>query len=149
MSKSCCSSSVNHSEDSSSLGEIKINHAVVASIVRLSALEIAGVHSIGGSFVDGIAEIFTKKDNERGIRVLEDEAGHYSIEVRVVLHFGVELAKIALAIQHNVREKVAKMTLKPVSRVDVIIEGVKMACEKSECKSPEEDHHALHTSHAG
>ncbi|HQU09623.1 MAG: hypothetical protein B7X06_04175, partial [Verrucomicrobia bacterium 21-51-4] len=53
-------------------------------------------------------------------------------EVRVILRFGAELAKVALNIQQNIREQVSKMTLKPVSRVDVIIDGVKMADQKSE-----------------
>ena len=44
------------SEDSNSLGDIRINHSVVASIVRLAALEVTGVAAVGGGFVDGIAE---------------------------------------------------------------------------------------------
>lgn len=49
------------SEESNTLGEIRINHSVVASIVRLAALEVSGVAAVGGGFVDGIAEIFSKK----------------------------------------------------------------------------------------
>ena len=48
-------------DETNSLGDIKINHVVVANIVRLSALENAGVFAVAGSFVDGIAEIFSKK----------------------------------------------------------------------------------------
>ena len=58
------------SEDNNSLGDIRINHSVVANIVRLAALEVSGVVAVGGSFVDGIAEIFSKKGgDERGVRV--------------------------------------------------------------------------------
>jgi len=113
-------------DDANCLGEIKINHAVVASIVRLAALEVDGTYAIGGSFVDGITELFSKKESERGVRVTEDAAGNYEIELRVVLRFGVELAKTAVLIQQNVRNQVANMTMKPVSRVDVIIDGVKL-----------------------
>lgn len=49
------------SEDSNTLGDIRINHSVVASIVRLATLEVSGVAAVGGGFVDGIAEIFSKK----------------------------------------------------------------------------------------
>jgi uncharacterized alkaline shock family protein YloU len=55
------------SEDSNTLGDIRINHSVVASIVRLAALEVVGVTAVGGGFVDGIAEIFSKKGDERGV----------------------------------------------------------------------------------
>jgi uncharacterized alkaline shock family protein YloU len=113
------------SEDSNTLGEIRINHSVVASIVRLAALEVSGVSAVGGGFVDGIAEIFSKKGDERGVRVDEDEVGDYQIEIRVILRFGVELAAVASDIQQRVAEQVEKMTSKSVARVNVIIDGVR------------------------
>ena len=58
----------NVSEASNTLGDIRINHSVVASIVRLAALEVSGVAAVGGGFVDGIAEIFSQKGDERGVR---------------------------------------------------------------------------------
>lgn len=112
-------------ETQGNLGEIKINHSVVANIARIAATEIDGVYSTGTNFVEGITEFFSKKDSDRGIRVSEDEAGDYLIEIRVVLRFGVSLAKVAVQIQENVRDKVSKMTMKNVSRVDVIIDGVR------------------------
>lgn len=112
-------------ENPGNLGDIRINHSVVANITRIAATEIDGVYSIGPNFVEGLTELFSKKDSDRGIRVSEDEAGDYLIEIRVILRFGVSLAKIAVQIQENVREKVSKMTMKNVSRVDVIIDGVR------------------------
>lgn len=113
------------SEDPNTLGDIRINHSVVASIVRLAALEVAGVAAVGGGFVDGIAEIFSKKGDERGVRVEEDEAGDYRIEIRVVLRFGVELAAVASEMQQRIAKQVEKMTSKSVARVNVIIDGVR------------------------
>ena len=118
------------SEESNTLGEIRINHSVVASIVRLAALEVSGVAAVGGGFVDGIAEIFSKKCDERGVRVEEDEVGDYRIEIRVILRFGVELATVATEIQQRIAEQVEKMTSKSVARVNVIIDGVRTDDEK-------------------
>lgn len=129
------------SEDSNSLGDIRINHSVVASIVRLAALEISGVAAVGGGFVDGIAEIFSKKGDERGVRVEEDEAGDYQIEIRVILRFGVELAAVATQIQQRISEQVEKMTSKNVSRVNVVIDGVRTDEEvEKRHESWEEEH---------
>ena len=113
------------SEDSNTLGDIRINHSVVASIVRLAALEVSGVAAVGGGFVDGIAEIFSKKGDERGVRVEEDEVGDYRIEIRVILKFGVELAAVAGQVQQRIAEQIEKMTSKNVSRVNVVIDGVR------------------------
>lgn len=112
-------------ENQGSLGDIKINHSVVANIARIAATEIDGVYSIGSSLVEGIAEMFSKKESDRGVRISEDPVGDYIIEIRVILRFGVSLAKVAVQIQENIKEKVSKMTMKNVSRVDVIIDGVR------------------------
>jgi uncharacterized alkaline shock family protein YloU len=56
---------------------------------------------------------------------MEDEVGDYNIEIRVILRFGVELAFVAGQIQQRISEQVEKMTSKNVSRVNVIIDGVR------------------------
>lgn len=129
------------SEGSNSLGDIRINHSVVASIVRLAALEVPGVAAVGGGFVDGIAEIFSKKGDERGVRVEEDEAGDYQIEIRVILRFGVELAAVATQIQERIAEQVEKMTSKNVSRVNVVIDGVRTDEDEKKSEDWVEQHH--------
>lgn len=131
-------------EESPGMGDIKINHNVVASIVRLAALEVTGTHSVGnGGFSEGITELFKGKEGaSSGVRVGEDEAGNYVIEVRVVLRFGVELAKVALEIQQNVKEQVARMTMKGVAKVDVIIENVRMETDTTESQRDEYGHNA-------
>tara|TARA_B100001248_G_scaffold262589_1_gene259721 strand:+ start:19840 stop:20283 length:444 start_codon:yes stop_codon:yes gene_type:complete len=126
------------SQAQESLGEIRINHSVVASIVRLAALEVEGVYSVGGGFVDGIAEIFSKKESDRGVRVREDEVGDYLIELRVVLTFGTELAKAAILIQENVSRQVLHMTMKQVANVDVIIDGIKAPQSAASAQEDEE-----------
>lgn len=129
-------------EESTSLGDIKINHSVVASIVRLATMEVDGVFAVGGGgVVEGIAEFLSKKESERGVRVAETDGGAYDIEVRVILKFGVDLAKIGMQIQETVRDRIVDMTSKPVERVDVVIDGIKMepSIQSSESEGSWED----------
>jgi len=112
------------SDGEGSFGEIRINHSVVANIVRIATLNIPGVHEVSGGRFEGIADMFSKKESERGVRVREDEGGVYEIEIRVILDFGVELARTGGQIQQTVREEVSKMTSKEVGRVDIIIDGI-------------------------
>ena len=128
--------------DNSTFGDIKINHTVVASIVKLAALKVVGVHTVGGSFYDGIAEIFNKK-GDVGVKVAEDEAGCYLIDLRIVMNFGVELAKVAYQVQQSVSDQVRKMTHKEVSKVNVIIDEVKLPEENS--SQDNDDWNAPHT----
>ncbi len=120
------------SEEQPTLGDIRINHSVVANIVRIATLSVPGVHSVGGGRFEGIADMFGKREGERGVRVSEDEGGTYEIEVRVLLDFGVELAKTGGQIQQTVRDEVSKMTSKDVSRVDITIDGVHVNEKPSE-----------------
>ena len=112
--------------------EIKIAHSVVASIVRLSTLEVEGVHAVGSDgFVDGLVEMLSKRESDRGVKVTDDEQGRYFIEVHVIIRFGAELAKVAEKIQANVRAKVSNMTGNPVAKIDVIVDGVRLEAVKS------------------
>lgn len=114
-------------DDQPELGEIKINHDVVASIVRLAALQVSGVAGVGGGFVDGVSELFSKREaDKRGVKVTEDQNDNYTIEVRLVIVYGAEIGKTAYDVQAAVRKQVIAMTGKGVSRVDVVVEGVRL-----------------------
>jgi uncharacterized alkaline shock family protein YloU len=117
-------------------GEIRINHSVIASIVRYSALAVDGVAQVGGRFIDGIAEIFSKRETDRGVTVKEDEQGRYAIDIRVLLYFGCPLTQVAAQIQQNVAQQIAFMTNKSVAQVNVTIDGVRVREEKPEAPLP-------------
>ena len=122
-----------------SLGQIKVNHTVVSTIVKMAAINVSGVLAVGGSFVENFIAQISSKESDKGVRVSEDEAGNYEIEIRVFMEYGVELAKTAETLQMIVAKQVTNMTGKPVANVDVIIEGVKMAeDEKPEDNDSEE-----------
>jgi len=124
------------SEESTSLGDIKINLSVINNIVRLAALEVPGVVSVSGSFKDGLAEMFSK-DAERGVKVAENEAGEYVVEIHVILKFGVKLDATASRIQQSIYNQVDNMTSKSCASITVFIDGVKM--EKPEANELNED----------
>lgn len=118
------------SEASDSYGEVTVNLSVVANIVRIATLSIPGVHAVGGNFKDQLRELFSRSKSESGVRVSKDEAGHYEIEVRVILKYGVELGRVGGHIQEAIRNEVSKMTSNEVSRVDVIIDGIEIEGEE-------------------
>jgi uncharacterized alkaline shock family protein YloU len=120
------------------LGDIKINHNVIASIVRLAALQVKGVAGVGGGIVDGIGELFAKREaDHRGVRVNESEDGVYSIEVRLIVAYGSEIGRTSYDVQVAVRKQVMAMTGKDVARVDVVIEGVRLPSDTPPDKSDE------------
>ena len=121
------------------LGDIKINHNVIAGIVRLAALQVSGVATVGGGIVDGITEIFAKRESDhRGVKVSE-ENDTYRIEVRLVIAYGSEIGRTAYEVQVAVRKQVIAMTGKDVRQVDVIIEGVRLPCDATTTRDRQDD----------
>ncbi len=115
------------SEESSELGCIRINHSVVAGIVRLATQSVSGVVTVGGGgVVEGLTDFFSKKESERGVKVAESSKGGYDIEVRVVLQFGVDLAKVGVSIQEAIRDQILAMTGNHAKTIDVVIDDIKM-----------------------
>ena len=115
------------SEESSELGTIRINHSVIAGIVRLAAQSVQGVVNVGSAgVVEGLTDFFSKKESERGVKVTESSDGGYEIEVRVVLEFGVDLAKTGVAIQESIKEQILSMTGNQARSIDIIIDDIKM-----------------------
>lgn len=120
-------------------GVIKVSHEVVANIVRITVLAVPGVVSVGssGGLREEFVGLFNKRDSAPGITVTENERGTYEVTVKVILRYGVELAKVGEEIQNSVREQVTKMTSKKVTKIDVLIDGVRMA-DKEEPAVPVE-----------
>jgi uncharacterized alkaline shock family protein YloU len=115
------------SEESSELGTIRINHSVIAGIVRLATQSVEGVVNVGtAGVVEGLTDFFSKKESERGVKVTETNDGGYEIEVRVVLEFGVDLAKTGVSIQETIRDQILSMTGNHANSIDVIIDDIKM-----------------------
>lgn len=117
--------SAEHVENSNELGTVQIHNSVIAAITRVAALKVPGVIELSGGLVDGLAGMIGKKSGDRGIRVDFEETA-VSIELHVVLAFGVRIPHVAWQIQTEVRKAVEQMTGKPVKAVNVVIQSVRM-----------------------
>ncbi|HAD21321.1 MAG TPA: Asp23/Gls24 family envelope stress response protein, partial [Opitutae bacterium] len=88
---------------------------------------VKGVVNVGGGgVVEGLTDFFSKKESERGVKVTESAESGYEIEVRVVLEFGVDLAKIGTTIQESIRDQILAMTGNHAKNIDVVIDDIKM-----------------------
>ncbi len=116
------------------MGNVQIHNNVIATIARLAALKVPGVIEMGGGIVEGIAGMISKKGADRGIRVEVNE-NSVTLELRVVLEYGVRIPHVAWQLQTETRQAVEQMTGKAVKAVEVVVEGVKMPTGPK--KSPE------------
>ncbi|MGC9449844.1 MAG: Asp23/Gls24 family envelope stress response protein [Oceanipulchritudo sp.] len=114
-------------QEDSGLGSISINNEVVANIVAMAAREVPGVVSLAsGSIKDDIAGLFgSRRESGSSVAIREEADGSYHISVKLILSFGVQLAKVAQSVQVAVRDRVENMTNKEVSKVNIIVDGVR------------------------
>ena len=110
-------------------GQVTINPNVFAIIAHETAKEVPGVVELSGSLVDGIAGIIGKKPKDRGIRV-EEEQDLLTINLTVVLEFGVNIPEICQQLQKAVKDAVEAMSGKQVFAVNVAVQGIRNSSQK-------------------
>ena len=109
-------------EFKSAEGSCIISEDVVASIVATAALETEGVAALAGHAAD-IRGIISRNDATRAVRVFNTE-NDTVLDVYVTLKAGARIQETAVALQQNVKMAVQSMTGKPVTRINVHVEGV-------------------------
>lgn len=106
------------------IGNIKISVDVVSTIAGIAATEIEGVSCMYSSFVNGFAQkLGAKKNLSKGVKV-DMEADNVSIDLYIVVDYGVKIPELAWSIQENVKTNVEAMTGMNVSKVNIHIEGI-------------------------
>lgn len=111
---------VNSQENS--VGVIRVHESVIASIVRKITLETNGVVRLAGnSLVDNLAEIVgSKKIQDRSITV-EMGTSSVSIEIGVIIKYGVPIPPVAEAIKNSVASEILKLTGMKVGKINIIV----------------------------
>ena len=107
------------------IGNIKISVDVVSTIAGIATTEIDG-------FAGGIAEMFgAKKNPSKGVKVDMNETTA-TIDLYIVVDYGVRIPELSWEIQENVKNSVETMTGLDVQKVNIHIEGVSFEKEKEE-----------------
>ena len=116
---------------------IQISDEVVAIIAGIAANEVKGVAGMSGGLVGGISEILGKKNFAKGIKV---EVGDKiaTIEIYIIVEYGVRIPDVAWEIQNKVKQSVEEMTGLSVQKVNIHVQGVKIG-EKEVVELPQEE----------
>jgi uncharacterized alkaline shock family protein YloU len=102
----------------SDLGAIQISPDVIATIAGLATIETEGVAGMSGGIAGGIAELLGRKQLTKGVRVeiLNERA---TIDVSVIVHYGVRIPDVSFAIQSRIQNALQEMTGLAVEEVNV------------------------------
>jgi uncharacterized alkaline shock family protein YloU len=123
--------SVTEASDSG-YGQISINNNVIAIIAHETAKKMPGVVELQGSLADDLAGIMGKKSKDKGIRVEKENEELLTIDLAVVLEYGVCIPEICVQLQSAVKTAVEDMTGQPVYAVNIVVQGIRNSGEKSD-----------------
>jgi uncharacterized alkaline shock family protein YloU len=110
---------------SSPLGRISISHEAVAHIVGRVAAEAYGV--VGMAARNPREKLLTRDRLRQGITVGGSTDEGITIELHVVVEYGLNLAEVASSIRNRVGYEVNRLTGLPVRAVEVHIDDVRRA----------------------
>lgn len=105
------------------LGEIKVSTEVLEVIVSFATLEVDGVYGMRKNFSSDLRTMLGRNEHSKGVSLTADEFGT-SVDIYCYFDYGVNVPKVAMEIQKNVKEQVYHMTEIEIGEVNVHIVGI-------------------------
>ena len=114
-------------------GSITYANEVIAIIAGVAANEVEGIAGmvVSGGFGDIIGR---NRNITRGVKV-EIGSEEASVDLYIIVEYGMPIQKVAQEVQENVRKAIESMTGLHVVRVDVHVQGVSFEKEKKEAQN--------------
>ncbi|HHW56690.1 MAG TPA: Asp23/Gls24 family envelope stress response protein [Clostridia bacterium] len=129
---------VNLNNENQELGTIKISEEVVSIIAGLAATEVSGVAGMSGGVVNGLSEMLGRKNLGKGVKVEVGEK-EVSIDLYLIVDYGVRIPEVAWNVQENVKNAVENMTGLKVVEVNIHVQGVNMDKENKKQQQAKEE----------
>ena len=108
------------------LGNIVIEDSVLANIAGISAMESYGIVGMASkNAADGIFELLRFENLSKGIVVNTDE-NEISIELHVILEYGVKISTVGENIIERVKFNIENLTGLEADNIEVLVEGIRL-----------------------
>ncbi len=112
-------------------GNVTIDSEVIATIAGYAASMSYGVVGMAyRSKTDSVASLLKKDNFTKGIKVYITEDNIISIDIHIIIEYGVNINVIGKSIIKNVKYQVSHMTCLDVEKVNVCVEGFRVAQEQ-------------------
>jgi len=112
------------------LGVIDISTTAVTTIASQAINQCYGVVGMANkNLANGIANLLSR-DSKKGIEV-RIENDEISVDVYVIMEYGVRIQAVAESIQHTVKFHVEKALGMTVGEVNIYVQGLRMGKENS------------------
>jgi uncharacterized alkaline shock family protein YloU len=124
-------------EITNSLGKINISEEVIATIAGGAALECQGLVGMASRKIkDGFADLLRRENLARGV-VVTIEENEVSIDLYIIVCYGINISETAAAIMDRVRQAIEKHTGFSVAKVNIYVQGVRIMAKEEKPDKPE------------
>lgn len=125
-------------ETDTEMGIVKISDEVVEVIAGLAASEIEGIEGMSTTLVGGITQILSGKKNlSKGIKVNVEE-NSATIDLYVVVKYGIKIVDVAKQVQENVKKSVELMTGLNLTSINVYVQNVVLPKEEEKVREKQD-----------
>ncbi|HEX6988598.1 MAG TPA: Asp23/Gls24 family envelope stress response protein [Bacillota bacterium] len=108
-------------------GKIIFSSEVIATIAGLAAMECYGVVGMAArSLHDGLAGILGRENLTRGVQVASQDGG-LVVTLGIIVGYGTRISEVAGNVVDRVRYSIEEATGLKVRRVNIDVQGVKVA----------------------
>ena len=115
------------------VGKVEIYDDVVKTIAGLAASKVDGIFGLKGGFIEGIKQATTgRRDFAAGVEVRRDPGGTFSLDLHIVIKFGVRVPDVAVVVQREVKQQVENITGRRVMAVNVHVDDIRLPDEFTE-----------------
>lgn len=107
------------------MGEITISSAVFTNLSGAAATNCFGVKGMAmRSYSDGLVHLLKRAAMGKGVRIIYHDENAISIELHIIVEYGVNISALTKSIINEVRYKVHSATGVDVKSVDVFIDSM-------------------------
>ena len=108
------------------MGNISIDHEVVAQYAGTVAMECFGIVGMAGMSVkDGLVKLLKKESMTRGIQVSLNN-NKLTLDFHVIVSYGVSILAVSENLIDSVKYKVGEFTGIEIEKINIFVEGVKV-----------------------
>lgn len=112
-------------------GNVIIDSEVIAQIAGYAASMSYGVVGMAyRSKTDSVASLLKKEHITKGIKVHITEDNIISVDIHIIIEYGVNINVIGKSIMKNVKYQISHMTGLDVEQVNVCVEGFRVQEEQ-------------------
>jgi uncharacterized alkaline shock family protein YloU len=109
------------------LGNVQIDNDVIAKYAGSSAVECFGIVGMAAVNVkEGFAKLLKRENIRRGVGVTVSSDNKITIDLHVIVSYGVSISAVTDNLISNVKYKVEEFAGLSVERINVYVEGVRV-----------------------